>query len=44
MMMEVKDIASNAPVKVNNDLKDGFYLLQIQQGDQVQNIKIIKRR
>jgi PKD repeat protein len=44
MMMEVKDVASNAPVKVSNDLKDGFYMLQIHQGDQVQNIKIIKRR
>jgi hypothetical protein len=44
MLQEVKDITPNAPVKVSNDLNEGFYLLQVHQGDQVQNIKIIKRR
>ncbi|MDP1620791.1 MAG: LamG-like jellyroll fold domain-containing protein [Bacteroidales bacterium] len=43
-LIEVTDITPDTPYKVSNNLNEGFYLLQIQQGTDVQNIKIIKRK
>jgi len=44
MMEEIKDVSSDTPVTAGADLNEGLYLLKIQQGDQVQYVKIIKRR
>jgi hypothetical protein len=37
-------VAPNASYKVSNNLGNGFYLLQIRQGSDVQNIKIVKQK
>ncbi len=41
---EVTDAVPHTTVKLGSNLNDGFYVLRVQQGAEVQNIKIIKRR
>jgi len=43
-LQELKDILPNTPLTVANNLQDGIYILYIQQGDQIQKVKIIKHR
>jgi hypothetical protein len=37
-------VTPNSPYRVSNNLGDGFYVLQVRQGSDVQNIKIVKHR
>ncbi|NTV84692.1 MAG: T9SS type A sorting domain-containing protein, partial [Bacteroidales bacterium] len=44
VMLEIKEIVPEQEITAGNELRAGIYIMRIQQGDQVQNIRIIKQR
>jgi hypothetical protein len=42
--LEFEEIVPEKEIITGNDLKAGMYIMKIQQGNQVQNVRIIKQR